>query len=159
MFKDINVHLVRIIVAISVCCIVTIVFQVFKFDSVSFTNFIPIYGLALMVVSKEFHSYTVLKSKVMQGIGMLKDNKKWSVNNIIVSVDEEDADILNIRNDLFWAERVVKKLKKNNNNYIDTIEKEFEEIKKIKVKDNFIREKKVRYYIYNKDKLVVSKED
>jgi hypothetical protein len=81
------------------------------------------------------------------------------VNNIIVSVDEEDADILNIRNDLFWAERVVKKLRKNNNNYIDTIEKEFEEIKKIKVKDDFIREKKVRYYIYNKDKLVVSKED
>ncbi|GEM_PF-4246859 len=157
MFKNTNVHIVRIIVAISVCCIVTLIFQVFNFNSVSFTNFIPIYGLALMVVSKEFHSYSVLRSKIGQGIGMLKDNKKWSVNNIIVSVDEEDTGILNIRNDLFWAERVAKKLKKNNN-YIDTLEKEFNEIKKIKVKDNFIREKKVRYYIYNKDKLIVSKE-
>ena len=148
--KEKRIAVVKLLIIGLLGILAVIIPNIKSMDEISFTDFVLVFVLLLIFGTKEFQVYYDYKTSIRKGIDLINDNLIWSIDNLIVYSDPQDASQLIVRNDLLWIGKG-----KNQNESADglliMLISDFEYLTRNRKLKDFLKNKSVEFNLYSSD--------
>jgi hypothetical protein len=148
MKKKVNIK--GLLIAGLVGIILVIILNIKTIDKISFKDFIPLLAVLLVFGTKDIKLYLDYKKLIKKGIDLIENNLIWSIDNMIITGDSENANQIFVRNDLLWIEKG-ERGNENMDRLLEILISDFEYIAKDNQLKHFLKNKFVNYNLYSSD--------
>jgi hypothetical protein len=130
--------------------ILVIILNIKTIDKISIKDFIPFLVVLSVYGTKDIKMYLDYKKLIKKGIDLIEHNLIWSIDNMIITSDPENANKINVRNDLLWIEKGGRK-DENMDGLLEILISDFEDVARDNRVKHFLKNKTVQYNLYSSD--------
>jgi len=120
-------QIIKALIGLSIGIILVIIFKKWSPDGTKIYDFIPLIGL---VIYYSYQNYQVIKRErtiIKKKIEAINNNRVFAYDNILISKNGTDDNIIKVRNDLFWFD-LRQKTSTNENDLIDGLISDFKKL-------------------------------